>query len=74
MTKPNQRGGITHVDVPIPGGPSLQLDKHEDMVEACGNDIMARSTKADIAPICQGALVEPLGYDADCETAVEILP
>jgi len=72
-TKPNQGGGITHVDVPVPGGPPLRLDKHEDMVEACGKDIMARSTKADSAPICQGALVDLLGYDADCETAVEIL-
>ena len=51
----------------------MRLDKHEDMVEAYVNDIMARSTKAESASICQGALVDLLGYQADTETAIEIL-
>ena len=68
VTKPNQGGGITHVDVPVithvdvpvPGGPPLRLDNHKDMVKACGNDIMSRSTKGDGVPICQGELFDLL--------------
>ena len=44
-----------------------------EMEEAIKGTILDRPTKADSAPICQGALFDLLGYGADTETAVEIL-
>ena len=63
MTKPNQGGGITYAEVE--NRPPIRLDTHEEMVEACSDTIMDRSTKAKDAPICQGVLFDLLGYNLD---------
>ena len=73
VVKPNKAGAVTFVDVPLPDGTIKRCSNKYDMEEAIGESIMDRSTQADSAPICQGALFDLLGYGADTETAVEIL-
>ena len=73
VVKPNKTRGVSHVDVPLADGSTRRYNKKKDVDKAIGQDIMARSTQAKSAPICQGALFDLLGYDADTETAMEIL-
>ena len=61
------------MDVPMPDGSTTRCANKDEMEEAIKGTIMNRSTKADSAPICHGALFELLGYGADTETAIEIL-
>ena len=71
--KPNKTGAVSHVDVPLADGSRRRCNGKEDVDKAIGQDIMARSTQAKSAPICQGALFDLLGYRADTEITMEIL-
>ena len=71
--KPNKIWAVSHVDVPLVDGSTRRCNKKENVDKAIEQDIMARSMQAKSAPICQGALVNLLGYRADMKTAIEIL-
>ena len=68
VVKPNKTGAVSHVDVPLADGSTRRCNEKEDVDKAIGQDIMARSTRAKSAPICQGALFDLLGYRADTVT------
>ena len=60
VVKPNKAGAVTFVDVPMPDGSTKRCSNKYEMEEAIKGTIMDRLTKADSAPICQGALFEVL--------------
>ena len=66
-------GAVTEVDKPLEDGSSEQCTTKETVEEAIGLEIKQRFNRADIAPICQGALFDLLGYGANTVTAVKIL-
>ena len=66
-------GIVTHANVPLLDSSTIRYNTKQDVKEAIGENITARSTQANSSPIYQGAQFKLLGYCADIEMAIEIL-
>ena len=72
-TKLNNLGAVPYLDVMMPEGSIKQIKGKEEMEHVIGDDIIARSKRADSAPICQGALRDLLGYAINTQIVLDIL-
>ena len=64
---------MTKLEVLQPDGSIITYKGKEECEEVIKKELKARFERAKSAPICQGNLFDLLGYDADTETAIQIL-
>ena len=64
---------MTRLEVLQPDGSVIAYEGKEECKRVIKAELKARFTRAKSAPICQGNLFDLLGYDADTETAIQIL-
>ena len=68
-----QNASVNRIEVPRKDGSTRECTTKESVEEGIAQEISSRFSRADSAPICQGALFELLGYLADTKTATAIL-